>query len=64
MYYVREQYSQGFYELIHTKGTEIAADKLTKLGSRKDHRIFMENIQGLRLLPEYESYKVNSQIDD
>ena len=64
MYYVREQYSQGFYELIHTKCTEIAADKLTKLGSRKDHRIFMENIQGLRLLPEYESYKVNSQIDD
>jgi len=64
MYYTREQYSQGFYELIHTKGTELAADKLTKLGSRKDHRIFMENIQGLRLLPKYEAYKVKSPHED
>jgi triphosphoribosyl-dephospho-CoA synthetase len=50
--------------ITELKGTELAADKLTKLGSRKDHRIFMENIQGLRLLPKYEAYKVKSPHED
>jgi hypothetical protein len=50
MWYTREEYEKGDIELEYMKGTELPADKLTKLGCITEHRKFASNIQGLNLL--------------
>jgi hypothetical protein len=50
MWYTREEYSKGKFELVHMPGKDIPTDKLTKLGSVVEHRIFTRNILGHNLV--------------
>jgi hypothetical protein len=50
MWYVREKYKQGDVVLDWMTGSDIPADKLTKLGTRPEHEAFTKDIMGLRLL--------------
>jgi hypothetical protein len=49
MWYTREEYKKGNVKLEYMKGTDIPADKLTKLGGVSEHRKFTIDIQGLQL---------------
>jgi hypothetical protein len=46
MWYTREEFRKGNINLEYMPGTEIPADKLTKLGAVNEHRKFTVNIQG------------------
>jgi hypothetical protein len=50
MWYTREEYKKGNVKLEYMKGTDIPADKLTKLGNVTEHRKFTADIQGLNLM--------------
>eukprot|EP01038_Epipyxis_sp_PR26KG_P018206 gene18206-25611_t len=50
MWYVREQYQKGNIILNYMPGEIIPTDKLTKLGTTEEHKIFRDNILGLNLL--------------
>jgi hypothetical protein len=50
MWYTREEYKKGKVDLEYMKGTEIPADKLTKLGVESEHKKFTIDIQGLNLI--------------
>ncbi len=50
MWYTREVYQEGRLLLAWMSGKQILADHLTKLATAVDHRIFAENIMGLKLL--------------
>ena len=47
MWYVRENYKQGDVVLDWMTGSDIPADKLTKLGTRPEHVAFTKDIMGL-----------------
>jgi hypothetical protein len=69
MWYTREEYKKGNVQLEYMKGTEIPADKLTKLGVVSEHRKFTMDIQGLNLISknyfeENENMKTTTDIDD
>jgi len=49
-WYTREDYKLGDVDLEFMPGAIIPADKLTKLASKKDHRIFARQILGLDLI--------------
>jgi hypothetical protein len=61
MWYTREEYMKGNIDLEYMKGTEIPADKLTKLGAVSDHREFTSDIQGLKLISN--NYFENNEND-
>jgi len=50
MWYTREEYQKGNVSMEHHAGISLSADKQTKLGNVKDHRIFTCSVQGLPLL--------------
>jgi hypothetical protein len=50
MWYTREQFEKGTIDLGHVGTKTNTSDKLTKLGSVADHRIFATDIMGLSLL--------------
>ena len=53
-WYIKEQYKMKKAEVRHLKGTELTADKQTKLGCKEDHRKFTSDIMGHGLLgPSY-----------
>lgn len=69
MWYTREEYLKGNVHLEYMKGTEIPADKLTKLGAVNEHRQFTVDIQGLNLISKnyFEEKDINTvaiDIDD
>jgi hypothetical protein len=47
MWYAREEFAKNNIEGIFMPGKDIPTDKLTKLGSVEEHRIFTRQIQGL-----------------
>jgi hypothetical protein len=49
-YFTRDTLLKGEYKLQHIKGTDIPADKLTKLGNVTEHQQFTRQILGLSLL--------------
>ncbi len=49
-YFTRDNLLKGEFKLQHIKGTEISADKLTKLGNVTEHQQFIRQILGLTLL--------------
>ena len=49
-YFTRDNLLKGEFKLQHIKGTEIPADKLTKLGNVTEHQQFTRQILGLTLL--------------
>jgi hypothetical protein len=49
-YFTRDTLLKGEFKLEHIKGTEIPADKLTKLGNVTEHQQFTRQILGLSLL--------------
>jgi hypothetical protein len=56
MWFVRDEYSKGKFELKHMSGKVIPTDKLTKLGNVVEHRIFVRDILGHNLVgPEFMS---------
>lgn len=52
MWYTREVYQQGDIDLTFMPGTEIPSNLLTKLGTAHQHREFVSDIMGLKLLNE------------
>ena len=50
MWYVRDEYSKGGVTLHHMNGVKIPTDKLTKLGTAEEHRVFRTSILGHDLL--------------
>jgi hypothetical protein len=50
MWYTRLQYKMKRMELYHMAGDILPADKLTKLGNRTSHQMFMRDILGLNLI--------------
>ena len=49
-YFTRDTLLKGEFKLEHIKGTDIPADKLTKLGNVTEHQLFTRQILGLTLL--------------
>jgi hypothetical protein len=49
MWYCRDQFKKGRYDLEHMDGKILPADKLTKLGNVAEHRQFTMDILGLKL---------------
>ncbi len=49
-YFTRDTLLKGEFKLQHIKGTDIPADKLTKLGNVTEHQQFTRQILGLSLL--------------
>jgi hypothetical protein len=52
MWYVREMYQRGDFELLHMASEVLPADKLTKLGNTEEHHQFTRAIMGLELLKD------------
>lgn len=50
MWYTREQYAMGSYELEHMKGTTLPADRITKPQTREEHAEYRYFALGLGLL--------------
>jgi len=50
MWYTREQYAMGSYELEHMKGIMLPADRITKPQTREEHREYRYFALGLGLL--------------
>jgi hypothetical protein len=60
MWYTRDEYAKGGVELHHMNGVKIPTDKLTKLGTAEEHRVFSRSILGHDLLEaEYLSQLYN-----
>jgi hypothetical protein len=56
MWYTREEFRKGKTGFEHTPGIGLVADKLTKLGNVTEHREFVMEIMGLKLLDDAEKY--------
>ena len=52
MWYNRDEYNSGKFELNHMDGKQLPADMLTKPGNLQQHIKFTRSIQGLDLLPD------------
>ena len=52
MWYARELFQKGGFEMMFLKGEQMPADGLTKVRSQSMHMEFMRDIQGLRLLED------------
>ena len=50
MWFTREEYKKGGLQLDYMEGKIIPTDKLTKLGSCQEHRVFRRNILGHDLI--------------
>jgi hypothetical protein len=64
MWYVREKYMQGKINLEYMAGSNLPADKLTKLGSVEDHRNFAHAIMGHKLLTDSKNFDWSKSIAD
>ena len=54
LWYIREEYMKGNVKLQHMPGTQLPADKLTKVGSAPAHSEFTREVLGLDLVsPEF-----------
>ena len=51
LYYLRENYERMDIDIRHMDGNVIPTDKLTKLGTAKEHLMFVMDIMGLYMLP-------------
>ena len=50
MWYIRDEYAKGDTDLHFMNGVKIPTDKLTKLGTADEHRVFCGSILGHDLL--------------
>ncbi len=50
LWYTREEYKKGTVALGYTEGKGLCADKLTKIGTTAEHRVFTEEVMGLKLV--------------
>ena len=64
MWYTRDEYATGKYELLHMDGKELPADMLTKPGNLTQHIKFTNSIQGLESLPYNYFNDQNAQSND
>jgi hypothetical protein len=55
-WYVRTEYKKGNTNVEFMSGVDMPADKLTKLGNRGSHGVFVVKIMGLGLLDDYHEW--------
>lgn len=54
MWYIRGEYAKGNVDLKHMAGTDLPADKITKLGNALEHKRFSRKVLDLDLVdPDY-----------